>query len=95
MSSSSALTRSEPGTIRACTKAGARGTSSWHRSLGRVRRHADEGSSLHYLSQHANAISGGAALLSVVLLRLLLKTFKLTLILGGMGALAYLAILRP
>jgi hypothetical protein len=37
---------------------------------------------------------GGAALLSVVLLRLLLKTFKLTLILGGMGALAYLAILR-
>jgi hypothetical protein len=39
-------------------------------------------------------ISGGAALLSVVLVRLLLRTFKLTLILGGMGALAYLAVLR-
>jgi aspartate-semialdehyde dehydrogenase len=65
-----------------------------HRSLGRVRRHADEGSGLHYLSQHAQAISGGAALLSVAFLRLLLKTFKLTLILGGMGTLAYFAILH-
>lgn len=51
-------------------------------------------SGLHYLSEHANAISGGAALLSVVVLRLLLKTFKRTLVLGGMGTLAYLAILR-
>jgi hypothetical protein len=31
---------------------------------------------------------------SLSLLRLLLTTFKLTLILGGMGALAYLAVLR-
>jgi hypothetical protein len=39
-------------------------------------------------------ISGGAALLGVVLVRSLLRMFKLTLILGGMGALAYLAMLR-
>jgi hypothetical protein len=32
------------------------------------------------------------ALLSVVLVRLLLKTFKLTLILGSLGVLAYIAI---
>ena len=49
---------------------------------------------MHYLSQHASAISGGVALLSVVFLRFLLKMFKLMLILGGIGTLAYLAILR-
>jgi hypothetical protein len=65
-----------------------------YRSVGRVRGHADEGSGLHDLSQHASAISAGAALLSFVFLRLLLRTFKLTLILGGLGALAYLAVLR-
>jgi hypothetical protein len=64
------------------------------RSVGRVRGHADEGSGLHDLSQHVSAISGGAALLSLVFLRLLLRTRKLTLILGGMGALAYLAMLH-
>jgi hypothetical protein len=57
-------------------------------------RYAEEDSGLHYLSQHASAFSGGAVLLSVVLVRLLLRTFKLTLILGVMGALAYLAVLR-
>jgi hypothetical protein len=36
-------------------------------------------------------ISGGAALLGVLLVRSLLRMFKLTLILGGIGALAYLA----
>jgi hypothetical protein len=39
-------------------------------------------------------ISGAAALLSVVLIRSLLRMCKLTLILGGTGALAYLAVLR-
>jgi hypothetical protein len=65
-----------------------------YRGVGRVRGHADEGSGLHDLSQHASAISDGVALLSLVFLRLLLRTLKLTLILGGMGALAYLAMLR-
>ena len=63
-------------------------------SLGRVGRYAEEDSDLHYLSQHASVISGGAALVSVVLIRSLLRMFKLTLILGGIGALAYLVILR-
>ena len=64
-------------------------------SLGRVGRYAEEDSGLHHLSQHASVISGGAVLVSVVLIRSLLRVFKLTLILGGMGALAYLVILRP
>jgi hypothetical protein len=55
---------------------------------------AEEDSGLHYLSQHASVISGGAALVSVVLVRSLLRMFMVTLILGGMGALAYLVILR-
>ena len=63
-------------------------------SLGRVGRYAEEDSDLQYLSQHASVISVGAALVSVVLARSLLRMFKLTLILGGMGGLAYLVILR-
>jgi hypothetical protein len=67
---------------------------SFSRPVGRVRGHADEDSGLHSLSQYAGAISGGAALLGVVLVRFLLRMFKVTLILGGMGTLAYLEILR-
>ena len=49
---------------------------------------------MHHLSQYASLISGGAALLGIVLVRSLLGMFKLTLIIGGLGALAYLVILR-
>jgi hypothetical protein len=65
-----------------------------HRSPGRVGHYANEDSGLHSLSHHASVIAAGASLLGFVLLRLLLKTFKLTLIAGAMVALAYLAILR-
>ena len=65
-----------------------------HLSLGRVGHYANEDVGLHHLSQHASVIAAGAALLGFVLLRLVRKTFKLTLIAGGMGALAYLAVLH-
>jgi hypothetical protein len=63
-------------------------------SIGRVRRNGDEASGLHFLPQHAGTIAVGAALLGVVLVRLLLRTFKLTLVFGGIGTLAYLATLH-